>query len=119
MLSSSINFLCLVSCSFESDTDTEVIAKLVSHIHSQHPEESFQRIVEQAIQQLEGAFACAFKSRLFPGELVATRRGSPLIVGIRTPHGLDTDHIPVQYRWESPDSDIPFYPLIYRSKPLT
>ncbi len=36
--------------------------------------------------------------RLFPGELVATRRGSPLIVGIRSEEGIDTDHIPVQYR---------------------
>ena len=78
-----------------------MIAKLVSHIHSQHLEESFQRIVEKAIQQLEGAFACAFKSRVFPGELVATRRGSPLLVGIKAPQGIEADHIPVQYRSES------------------
>ena len=83
---------------FESDTDTEVIAKLLHHMHEQHPDDSFRSLVEKSIQQLEGAFACAFKSRMFPGELVATRRGSPLLVGIRTPHGLDSDHIPVQYR---------------------
>ena len=47
---------------------------------------------------LLSVFACAFKSNRFPGEIVATRRGSPLIVGIKTPHGLDSDYIPVQYR---------------------
>ena len=31
--------------------------------------------------QLEGAFALVFKSVLYPGEVVATRRGSPLLVG--------------------------------------
>ncbi len=92
-----VNVFFLPFCSFESDTDTEVIAKLVRHIHEQHPEEPFRCVVEKAIQQLEGAFACAFKSRMFPGEIVATRRGSPLIVGIKMPHGLDTDYIPVQY----------------------
>ncbi len=83
---------------FESDTDTEVMVQLVRHISDQHPEEPFRSVVEKAIQQLEGAFACAFKSNRFPGEIVATRRGSPLIVGIKTPHGLDSDYIPVQYR---------------------
>jgi len=37
---------------FESDTDTEIIAKLVHHLHSQHPEYSFRELVEQVIQQL-------------------------------------------------------------------
>ena len=48
---------------------------------SQNPKDSFRQLVEKAIAQLEGAFACVFKSSLFPGECVATRRGSPLLVG--------------------------------------
>ena len=83
---------------FESETDTEVVAKLVDHLHTKHPNETFREIVEKTIQQLEGAFACAFKSRVFPAELVATRRGSPLLVGIRTEHGIETDSIPIQYK---------------------
>ncbi|XP_066949091.1 glutamine--fructose-6-phosphate aminotransferase [isomerizing] 2-like isoform X12 [Macrobrachium rosenbergii] len=82
---------------FESDTDTEVIAKLIKHIHSLHPTYSFRELVEQVIQQLEGAFALCFKSKHFPGEVVATRRGSPLLVGIKTKTKLATDHIPVLY----------------------
>lgn len=46
----------------------------------------------------EGAFALAFKSIHFPGECVATRRGSPLLVGIKTKTRLATDHIPILYK---------------------
>ncbi|KAG1668289.1 Glutamine--fructose-6-phosphate aminotransferase [isomerizing] 2 [Nymphon striatum] len=80
---------------FESETDTEVIAKLIKHIHAHHPHHNFRELVEQAIQQLEGAFALAFKSVHFPGECVASRRGSPLLVGIKSRVRLTTDHIPI------------------------
>uniref|UniRef100_A0A6M2DS98 glutamine--fructose-6-phosphate transaminase (isomerizing) n=1 Tax=Xenopsylla cheopis TaxID=163159 RepID=A0A6M2DS98_XENCH len=82
---------------FESDTDTEVIAKLVDHIYKEHPTYSFRELVEQVIMQLEGAFALCFKSKHFPGECVATRRGSPLLVGIKTKTRLATDHVPILY----------------------
>lgn len=82
---------------FESDTDTEVLAKLVHHLWKKHPGYSFRELVEQAIQQLEGAFAIAMKSKHFPGECVASRRGSPLLVGIKTKTRLATDHIPILY----------------------
>jgi len=80
---------------FESDTDTEVIAKLVKHLYETLPNLSFREIVEQVIQQLEGAFALVFKSSRFPNQVVATRRGSPLLVGIKTKMSLPTDYIPV------------------------
>lgn len=41
---------------FESETDTEVIAKLVQYIYSRHPQENFRRLVEMTIQQLVGYF---------------------------------------------------------------
>ncbi|XP_059219874.1 glutamine--fructose-6-phosphate aminotransferase [isomerizing] 2-like isoform X2 [Stomoxys calcitrans] len=85
---------------FESDTDTEVIAKLVHHLWTQNPSYTFRELVEQTIQQLEGAFAVAFKSKEFPGECVASRRGSPLLVGIKTKTCLATDHIPILYAKE-------------------
>lgn len=37
---------------FESETDTEIIAKLVHHLYMQHPNYSFRELVEQVIQQL-------------------------------------------------------------------
>uniref|UniRef100_A0A1B6D431 glutamine--fructose-6-phosphate transaminase (isomerizing) n=1 Tax=Clastoptera arizonana TaxID=38151 RepID=A0A1B6D431_9HEMI len=90
-------FLIKKGYKFESDTDTEIIAKLVHHIYLQHPKYSFRELVEQVIQQLEGAFALCFKSKHFPGECVATRRGSPLLVGIKTKTRLATDHVPILY----------------------
>nr|CAD7400424.1 unnamed protein product [Timema cristinae] len=83
--------------SFESDTDTEIIAKLIHHLYNKHPTYSFRELVEQVIQQLEGAFALAFKSKHFPGECVTTRRGSPLLVGIKAKTRLATDHVPILY----------------------
>nr|NP_001015158.1 Glutamine:fructose-6-phosphate aminotransferase 1, isoform D [Drosophila melanogaster]EAA46263.1 Glutamine:fructose-6-phosphate aminotransferase 1, isoform D [Drosophila melanogaster] len=82
---------------FESDTDTEVFAKLVHHLWKTHPTYSFRELVEQAILQVEGAFAIAVKSKYFPGECVASRRSSPLLVGIKTKTRLATDHIPILY----------------------
>lgn len=37
---------------FESETDTEVIAKLIQHIADKYPGFSFRQLVETAIQQL-------------------------------------------------------------------
>ncbi|KAK2717710.1 glutamine--fructose-6-phosphate aminotransferase [isomerizing] 2-like isoform X3 [Artemia franciscana] len=85
---------------FESETDTEVIPKLIKHIFDQHPHDTFRELVEQVIQQLEGAFALCFKSYHFPGELVATRRGSPLLIGIKSQTRLATDHVPILYSKE-------------------
>lgn len=82
---------------FESDTDTEVIAKLVAHIYKENPNALFRTICEEAVVELEGAFALCFKSRLFPGECVATRKGSPLLVGFKAEKFV-ADSIPVQYR---------------------
>ncbi|KAK0079288.1 hypothetical protein PV325_001445 [Microctonus aethiopoides] len=82
---------------FESETDTEVIAKLIHHLWKKHRSYSFRELVEQVVQQLEGAFALCFKSKYFPGECVATRRGSPLLVGIKTKTRLITDHVPILY----------------------
>lgn len=45
----------------------------------------------------EGAFAIAVKSKYFPGECVASRRSSPLLVAIKTKTRLATDHIPILY----------------------
>uniref|UniRef100_A0A673YD07 glutamine--fructose-6-phosphate transaminase (isomerizing) n=1 Tax=Salmo trutta TaxID=8032 RepID=A0A673YD07_SALTR len=84
---------------FESKTDTEVIPKLIKYVYDNREREdlSFSTLVERVIQQLEGAFALMFKSRYFPGEAVATRRGSPLLIGVRSKYELSAEHIPIQY----------------------
>lgn len=84
---------------FESETDTEVIPKLVKYFYDNRENDSvtFSTLVEKVIQQLEGAFSLVFKSRHYPGEAVATRRGSPLLIGVRSEHELPAEHIHVQY----------------------
>uniref|UniRef100_A0A8C6SA01 glutamine--fructose-6-phosphate transaminase (isomerizing) n=1 Tax=Neogobius melanostomus TaxID=47308 RepID=A0A8C6SA01_9GOBI len=85
---------------FESETDTESIAKLVKYMYDNRENDdiSFATLVERVTQQLEGAFALVFKSVHYPGEAVGTRRGSPLLMGVRSDHKLSADHIPVLYR---------------------
>nr|XP_033804303.1 glutamine--fructose-6-phosphate aminotransferase [isomerizing] 1 [Geotrypetes seraphini] len=85
---------------FESETDTETIAKLVKYMYDnrENDEIGFITLVERVIPQLEGAFALVFKSVHFPGQAVGTRRGSPLLMGVRSDHRLSTDHIPILYR---------------------
>jgi glucosamine--fructose-6-phosphate aminotransferase (isomerizing) len=64
---------------FATETDTEVVAHLVTHEMNQG--RSPAQAVEAALPKLRGAFALAF---LFEGEndlLVGARKGSPLAVG--------------------------------------
>ncbi|XP_059202320.1 glutamine--fructose-6-phosphate aminotransferase [isomerizing] 2 [Centropristis striata] len=84
---------------FESETDTEVIPKLIKYVYDNRENDSitFSTLVERVTQQLEGAYALVFKSRHFPGDAVCTRRGSPLLIGVRSEHELLTENIPVQY----------------------
>uniref|UniRef100_A0A670J1G6 glutamine--fructose-6-phosphate transaminase (isomerizing) n=1 Tax=Podarcis muralis TaxID=64176 RepID=A0A670J1G6_PODMU len=88
---------------FESETDTETIAKLVKYMYDNRESDdiSYTTLVERVIQQLEGAFALVFKSVHYPGQAVGTRRGSPLLIGVRSEHKLSTDHIPILYRTDS------------------
>uniref|UniRef100_A0A665VCY0 glutamine--fructose-6-phosphate transaminase (isomerizing) n=1 Tax=Echeneis naucrates TaxID=173247 RepID=A0A665VCY0_ECHNA len=60
---------------FESETDTEVIPKLIKYVYDNRENDriTFSTLVERVVQQLEGAFALVFKSRHFPGEAVSTR----------------------------------------------
>jgi len=64
---------------FESDTDTEVVAHLVSEAieAGRTPEEA----VKAALPQLRGAFALAIAFRQHPDMLIGARLGSPLVVG--------------------------------------
>ncbi|WP_411342220.1 glutamine--fructose-6-phosphate transaminase (isomerizing) [Sphingopyxis sp. J-6] len=65
--------------SFESETDTEVVAHLVSEEveAGKSPEEAVQAV----LPQLRGAFALAIAFRSHPDLLIGARLGSPLVVG--------------------------------------
>src|SRR5690606_35794435 len=66
-------------CRFETDTDTEVIAHLVTHYMKQGMKP--QEAADAAIDRLEGAYAIAM---IFAGEhdlMIGVRQGTPLAVG--------------------------------------
>ncbi|CBY20234.1 unnamed protein product [Oikopleura dioica] len=84
--------------SFESDTDTECIPLLLHYIWKQTEEKeevTLVNLVEKVMTQLEGTFAIVVKSAVFPTQLVAARRGSPLLLGVKSSSSATLDHIPV------------------------
>ncbi|CAI6001994.1 unnamed protein product [Closterium sp. NIES-64] len=46
---------------------------------------AFTQVVMEVMRQLEGAYALLFKSPHFPNQLVACKRGSPLLLGVKVP----------------------------------
>ncbi|HEX5537305.1 MAG TPA: glutamine--fructose-6-phosphate transaminase (isomerizing), partial [Sphingobium sp.] len=64
---------------FESETDSEVVAHLISDLVEQgaSPEDA----VAQVLPRLHGAFALAMLFRSHPELLIGARLGSPLVVG--------------------------------------
>ena len=64
---------------FDSETDTEVVAHLVSELVEQGT--SPKDAVAQVLPRLHGAFALAILFRSHPGMLIGARLGSPLVVG--------------------------------------
>lgn len=72
---------------FTSETDTEVAAHLI-HYYYQEQEDLLQA-VQKAAKEMEGAFALGVIHQHKPREIVAIRKGSPLVVGI----GIDEQFI--------------------------
>ena len=64
---------------FESETDTEVVAHLVSE--QVEAGNSPAEAVKAVLPRLRGAFALAIAFREFPDFLIGARLGSPLVVG--------------------------------------
>jgi len=65
---------------FESETDTEVVVHLIEE--TLKTESSLLDAVKAATKQLRGAYALGVISPDEPDTLIATRKGSPLIVGL-------------------------------------
>jgi glucosamine--fructose-6-phosphate aminotransferase (isomerizing) len=63
---------------FESQTDTEVIAHLVDH----HYQGDLFEAVQAAVRRLQGAYAIAVFCREEPHRVVGARSGSPLVIGV-------------------------------------
>lgn len=69
-----------VGYSFESETDTEVIAHLLNQALKKN--NNFLLAVQKTVARLEGTYAIVFLYQDDPKSLIAVRKGSPLMVGL-------------------------------------
>jgi len=72
---------------FSSDTDTEVIAHAIN-IEMQTAEDLISS-VQKALKSMKGSYGLGIISSKFPDQIIAARKGSPLIIGI----GKDGNYI--------------------------
>ncbi len=65
---------------FTSETDTEVIAHLLASMLIDTPD--ILKVVQMAVEQLEGAYALAVMDPSDSDRLIVSRAGSPLVIGV-------------------------------------
>ncbi len=65
---------------FSSDTDTEVIAHLLTHKLKEQPD--LTAALKATVKELHGAYGLAVINAQQPDRLVAARSGSPLVIGL-------------------------------------
>ena len=63
---------------FESETDTETVAKLLDYYYNGNPIETIGKVIDK----VNGSYALGILFRDFPGVLYAVRKDSPLIIGV-------------------------------------
>ncbi|KAJ7800343.1 hypothetical protein B0H14DRAFT_3156046 [Mycena olivaceomarginata] len=93
---------------FETDTDTEAVAKLTKYIYDSQPDKriTFTELVKAVLKELEGSFAFVFKSIHYPNEVVTARRGSPLLIGVKTDKKLKVDFVDVEFAGQENDAKV-------------
>ncbi|MEE1884312.1 glutamine--fructose-6-phosphate transaminase (isomerizing) [Pedobacter flavus] len=66
---------------FESDTDTEVLIHLIEEIYKNESVELFEA-VRLALKEVNGAYAIVIMDSEQPDQLIAARKGSPMVIGV-------------------------------------
>lgn len=95
---------------FESETDTECIAKLAKYIFDTQKNVTgnpmtFTALTRAICKELEGAFAIILRSGHFPHELIAAKRGSPLLIGVKSAKKLKVDFVDVNVEVTPPENE--------------
>ena len=68
-------------CTFSSETDTEVLAKLIGHVYADGGLD-LEGAVQTALREVTGAYAIAVICEDEPHTMVVARKGSPMIIGL-------------------------------------
>ncbi len=63
---------------FESDTDTEVLSKLICELY----QGDIEKAVQAALREIDGTYGIAVVCDREPHTLICARKGSPLIIGV-------------------------------------
>lgn len=110
---------------FESDTDTEAVAKLLKYVYDTNKDKhlTFTQLAKAVLKELQGSFAFVFKSSHFPNEVITARRGSPLLIGVKAESKLKVDFVDVEFSGDPgesvTDTLAPTSPTSYLSPPST
>jgi glucosamine--fructose-6-phosphate aminotransferase (isomerizing) len=80
---------------FQSDTDTEVFVNLIEEIQK-HNHCTLEEAVRLALHEVVGAYAIVVISKDEPNQLIAARKGSPLVIGVgKDEYFLASDATPI------------------------
>ncbi len=71
---------------FKSETDTEVLVQLIEYVQQKHKCQLPEAVIH-ALRKCIGAYAIAVVDRRNPSQLVAARKGSPMVIGIGKDNG--------------------------------
>ncbi|KAK9450458.1 uncharacterized protein V1518DRAFT_413901 [Limtongia smithiae] len=84
---------------FETETDTECIAKLAKYVYdlNKHRDLDFTELAKLVLVELQGSYGLLLKSIYYPHEIIATRKGSPLLIGVKTEKKLKVDFVDVEF----------------------
>ena len=75
---------------FESQTDTETVAKLLDYYYNGNPMET----IENVLDDIEGSYALGILFKDFPDTVYAVRKDSPLIVGVGEDEAFIASDVP-------------------------
>lgn len=67
---------------FKSETDTEVLVQLIGYFFNKGKLD-FEQSVRAALQRVDGAYGIVVLNRKEPDMMIAARKGSPLVLGIK------------------------------------
>lgn len=76
--------------SFESETDTETVAKLLDFYYDGDPIDA----IVKALKDIRGAYALGIMFREFPNKIFAVRKDSPLIIGVGEEENFIASDVP-------------------------
>lgn len=83
-------FLIKKGYAFESETDTETVAKLLDYYYEGDPMAAIQKV----LGEIEGSYALGMMFKDFPNRVYAVRKDSPLIVGVGEDEAFIASDVP-------------------------